>query len=568
MRGAGDGEERAAAGGAAQDARRGAPRAVVHRRRAAGGFPQAAGVSRGSAGAGAAGMRRGRGRAGAALLAVAVAAVAVVACVVGLSGLAGQGGATSPTDAGAPAGEQAAFPQEPSGKLAGATETVDANGVVHGTTPEGVNYLLWGRGQAADAPEKVSLVAAGDAIGTDQVLALADVAGGAAGDGAYDFSGFYGDIAPFVQKYDLRFVNQETVMAGTDEYGYSGYPSFNTPDEAAGALAGAGFNLVNLATNHVLDYGVGAAERSLGVWDAYPGVACAGSYRSQADRETVRLVERNGMTFAFLAFCYGDNYYQEDLPDTWHLCGFDKEAIEADVRRAQQVADAVIVAMHWGTEYESEPDGQQLEYAAFLADLDVDLVLGTHAHVIQPVRYVEGASGNAVPVVFGLGDLVSGWGKADFVLSGLFTCDFVRVYEGAGDALAGDGGAVAAGDAGAEGDGGEGGASEAGGAAAAGDAGAGSAAGGETARSADAAAAEGAAWHVEVRNLAWHPVVEWSDGGPVRVRFVAGMDEATTNANVRISGLNYAQPSLEGTSLYAYLREKTNATITDIPVAW
>ena len=211
--------------------------------------------------------------------------------------------------------------------------------------------------------------------------------------------------------------------------------------------AKTGFNLVNLATNHVLDYGVEAAERSLDVWDAYPGIACAGSYRSQADRETVRLVERNGMTFAFLAFCYGDNYFQEDLPDTWHLCGFDKAAIEADVRRAQQVADAVIVAMHWGTEYESEPDGQQLDYAAFLADLDVDLVLGTHAHTVQPVRLVQGASGNAVPVVFGLGDLVSGWGKVDYILSGLFTCDFVRVYDEAGT----DGGSGDAGTDGAEG---------------------------------------------------------------------------------------------------------------------
>ena len=65
--------------------------------------------------------------------------------------------------------------------------------------------------------------------------------------------------------------------------------------------------------------------------------------------------------------------------------------------------------------YESEPDGQQLDYAAFLADLDVDLVLGTHAHTVQPVRLVQGASGNAVPVVFGLGDLVSGWGKVDYL---------------------------------------------------------------------------------------------------------------------------------------------------------
>ena len=138
----------------------------------------------------------------------------------------------------APAGEQAAFPQEPSGKLAGATETVDANGVVHGTTPEGVNYLLWGgAGRRPDAPRRCR--------SWRRARRHRHRPGARAGGcrrrrgratGAYDFSGFYGDIAPFVQKYDLRFVNQETVMAGTDEYGYSGYPSFNTPDEAAGAL--------------------------------------------------------------------------------------------------------------------------------------------------------------------------------------------------------------------------------------------------------------------------------------------------------------------------------------------
>ena len=477
-----------------------------------------------------------------ALAVVAVVAVAGVAWVAGLAGNPAAGGAASP--------ETPAFPQDPSGKLAGATESVDENGVVHGTTPAGVDYLLWGRGQAGARPDRVTLVAAGDQIGTDQVLELTDAAGGAPGDGVYDFTPFYQEVAPFVQERDLRFVNQETVMAGTDEYGYAGYPSFNTPDAAADALAKTGFNLVNLATNHVLDYGVEAAERSLDVWDAYPGIVCAGSYRSQADRETVRLVERNGMTFAFLAFCYGDNYFQEDLPDTWHLCGFDKAAIEADVRRAQQVADAVIVAMHWGTEYESEPDGQQLDYAAFLADLDVDLVLGTHAHTVQPVRLVQGASGNAVPVVFGLGDLVSGWGKVDYILSGLFTCDFVRVYDEAGT----DGGSGDAGTDGAEGVAGSSGDADA-------------AADDATARAA-AAAAAGAAWHVEVRNLAWHPTMEWSDGGPVRVRFLADMDEATTNANVRAQELNYGQPSMEGVNLYAYVREKTDATVTEIPVVW
>ena len=97
---------------------------------------------------------------------------------------------------------------------------------------------------------------------------------------------------------------------------------------------------------------------------------------------------------------------------------------------------------------------------------------------------------------------------------------------------------------------------------------AGTAAADDAAARAAAAAAAGAAWHVEVRNLAWHPAMEWSDGGPVRVRFLADMDEATTNANVRAQELNYGQPSMEGVNLYAYVREKTDATVTEIPVVW
>ena len=146
-----------------------------------------------------------------ALAVVAVVAVAGVAWVAGLAGNPAAGGAASP--------ETPAFPQDPSGKLAGATESVDENGVVHGTTPAGVDYLLWGRGQAGARPDRVTLVAAGDQIGTDQVLELTDAAGGAPGDGVYDFTPFYQEVAPFVQERDLRFVNQDAVMAGTVEEG-------------------------------------------------------------------------------------------------------------------------------------------------------------------------------------------------------------------------------------------------------------------------------------------------------------------------------------------------------------
>ena len=179
-------------------------------------------------------------------------------------------------------------------KLAGATETVDENGIVHGTTPEGIRYTVHGRGQAALQADKVTLVAVGDQIGTDNSLPLADRYAGSRGDGVYDFMPFYQEVAPVIQSYDLRYINQETVMAGADR-GYSGYPVFNSPDACADAIAQVGFNLVNFATNHTYDMGESGIERSHEVWDRYPQLLIGGSYLTQEDRETVHMIERNGM---------------------------------------------------------------------------------------------------------------------------------------------------------------------------------------------------------------------------------------------------------------------------------
>lgn len=361
-----------------------------------------------------------------------------------------------------------------SGKLSGATEETDANGIVHGTSSSGVNYMLWGRGEQALSADKVSLCAAGDQVSSDMLLALAETYGAASGEGTYDYSPFYKEVAPFIANYDLKYINQETAMATSVSSAVTGYPSFNSPDECAHVISEVGFNLVGMASNHTLDVGTEGAQATLDVWESYPQQIVAGSYRSEEDREIVRLIERNGIVFAFMAFCYGDNHYGTDLPDTWNLCGFDKDLMKADIERAQQVADVVIVAMHWGTEYTTQPDTQQLEYAQYLADLNVDLVLGSHAHSMQPTRYVTGSSGKVVPVVYGLSDFVSGWTITDTIISGLFTCDFVKVADE-----------------------------------------------GET------------SWHVELQNLLWYPTIEWSDGGDVYVRFVNDMDKTTCNENTR-----------------------------------
>ena len=356
-------------------------------------------------------------------------------------------------------------------KLANAQETIDDNAVVHGTL-NGVNYTVRGRGMKAAQDNKVTLAAVGDQLASDGALAMADANAGEVGDGAYDFNPWYREVGPFICEQDLRFINQETVMIDTGEYGYAGYPSFNTPGTAAQAIANQGFNVVNFTTNHSYDYDKLGIERSHEVWAQYPQLLIGGSFLSKQDRETVQMIERNGQTFAFLHYTYGDNRFDsiDQFPNTYYSCGFDYALAEADIKRAKQVADCVKVVMHWGTEYTPEPDSNQREWSQWLADQDVDLVLGTHAHTIQPVEYVEGKTGNKVLVVFGLSDFVSGWDVTAPIISGIFTCDMVRDEQ--------------------------------------------------TGR-------------ISHQNPVWHSTIEWSDGKESNyVRLLANMSKEETNANI------------------------------------
>lgn len=380
--------------------------------------------------------------------------------------------------------------------LLSATETVDANGVVHGTTADGVSYVVYGRDQESAELGRVSFLAVGDQVGSSQALELADSYAGTVGDGSYDFWPFYQEIEPMIAAADVSYINQETVMAGTEKFGYSGYPTFNTPDAAAQTIDAVGFDIAGFGSNHVYDLGEYGAAQTHAVWNQYPELMVVGSYESQQDRDAVHLIERGGASIAVLQYCYGDNYLgaYENFPNSYQLAGFDKDAISAEVKRAQTVANAVVVVMHWGTEYDAEPNAQQIEYAKFLADLDVDLVLGTHAHITQPINYVTGDSGNTVPVVYGMSDIVSGWDKIDTIMSGLFTCDFV--FENGQTTLA---------------------------------------------------------------NLAWHPCIEWSDGGDTYVRLLADMDAETINSNIRVG-------NCEDDALY--IEQFYGSLTMDVPVVW
>ncbi len=330
--------------------------------------------------------------------------------------------------------------------VTGALSCMRATSGQQDSQPEGGGQAQ-GSEQAEAAPQagKVTFCAVGDNLineagdYTADLLGLADAWAGESGDGTYDFSPLYAPLAKTISSYDIALINQETVLGGTSEFEYQGYPSYNTPDEMAQAVAQAGFDVVNCNTNHTYDMGSAAIEHAQKTWAKQKDVAVIGSYASEQDRANIRVVERNGIKIAFLSYSYGQNgYEQSDLPNDYYAAPFDKDKMKQEVAAAKEIADAVVVYMHWGDENTFELSDEQRNYASFLAGLGVDLVVGSHAHVIQPVKYVSRgiqstddevsstSSADSMLCVYGLGDFVSGYTLPKTILSGMFTCEFVR----------------------------------------------------------------------------------------------------------------------------------------------
>lgn len=219
-------------------------------------------------------------------------------------------------------------------------------------------------------------------------------------EGVYDFSTMMQRLNEVSQDYDLKFYNQETILGGV-ELGLSTYPCFNSPQEFGDLMMDYGFNLVSLANNHTLDRGLKAIEASLAYWDKQSALT-AGSYSSLEERNEVKIESINGISYTLLAYTYGTNGIPVPEGKEYVVNVYTKQMIEEDVKRVRDCVDLVIVSMHWGEEYTHTPTQEQKEIAQFLADLGVDLVIGTHPHVIQPVEWIDDTL-----VYYSLGNLVS-----------------------------------------------------------------------------------------------------------------------------------------------------------------
>ncbi len=244
-------------------------------------------------------------------------------------------------------------------------------------------------------------------------------------DGSYNFNAVFARTADDIQAADLAIVNQEVIIGGK-ELGISGYPSFNAPYEAGDALVEAGFDVVCHGTNHALDKGKKGVENCLRFWEeTYPDIAVLGINGSQDMQNDIYIYEQDGIRIAILNYTYGTNgiALPEDMPYAVDL--LEEKKVLSDIERAEKEADFTIVCPHWGTEYRLEPDASQEKWAALFLENGVDLVLGTHPHVIEPIEWLtDEETGHEMLVYYSLGNFVnwtgsSGAGIANRMVGGM-----------------------------------------------------------------------------------------------------------------------------------------------------
>ncbi|MEP6462087.1 MAG: CapA family protein [Frankiaceae bacterium] len=246
------------------------------------------------------------------------------------------------------------------------------------------------------AARSFSIVATGDVLAHEPVVRAAQVAGSL----RYDFRPLLAPIRPQLLDADLAICHLETPLTGDRRITY--YPNFSSPPQIAPALAWAGYDTCTTASNHTLDQGVRGVRTTLDALDAV-GVAHTGAARNAPEQRPRNYTVR-GVRVAHLDYTYGLNGRSVPLSAPWVVRLIDVRRILADAHNARRAgAQFVVLGLHWGQEYSSAATGEQRALARrLLASPDIDLILGCHAHVVQPIERIGGKF-----VVYGMGNLLA-----------------------------------------------------------------------------------------------------------------------------------------------------------------
>ena len=276
----------------------------------------------------------------------------------------------------------------------------------------------------------VSIVMVGDML-----MHLRVTESGRMEDGTYNYDHVFAHVKEDIEAADLAIVNQEVILGGP-EIGYSGYPMFNTAYELGDAIVGAGFDVVLHATNHTMDKGKTGLMNCLNYWsDNHPQIEVLGANKTPEEAEEIYIYEKDDIKIAILNYTYGLNGMPmpADMPYAVDMMVEDK--MSADIARAEELADFTMVCLHWGNEYQTKASNNQKMWSNFFLERGVDLIIGTHPHVIQPVEWYEDEDGHRMLVYYSIGNFInstadSGRGIGKRVVGAMAEVEIIRDENG------------------------------------------------------------------------------------------------------------------------------------------
>lgn len=227
----------------------------------------------------------------------------------------------------------------------------------------------------------------------------------------YDFTSVFANISKYITKADIAIGNLETTFAGKDR-GYTGYPTFNSPSVLGVALKNIGIDVLSTANNHSLDKGYTGIVSTLDKLDEI-GIDHMGTARSEEEQNKVLVKDVNGIKIAFLSYTYGTNGIPVPAGKEYSVNLIDKDLILKQINFAkEQNVDIICASMHWGDEYKQKQNKKQEELADYLFQNGVDIIIGNHAHVVEPMEKrkitLEDGTEKEVFVVYALGNFISG----------------------------------------------------------------------------------------------------------------------------------------------------------------
>ena len=243
--------------------------------------------------------------------------------------------------------------------------------------------------------KEVSVIAFGDCIGHMPVVNSYSASG--------NYDNLFANVKPIIDKTDIACINQESIFV---EKNFTGYPCFGSPDSIGSAEIRAGFDVICHATNHAYDKGERGIMYTGDFWES-KNINMLGIHKSEEDSKHISVINRNGIKIALLNYTEMLNGFVLPHDKEYLVDVLEENKVKEDMENARNVADAILVFVHFGTEYKNRPNNIQKEWAQLFADEGATAVIGTHPHVVQPLQIIKSKNGNDVPIYYSLGNFIS-----------------------------------------------------------------------------------------------------------------------------------------------------------------